>query len=99
MQIQGMSEREMVNDVLTGTKASMSDYTTAIAECNNKSLKNALIQLRAEAEQFQEQLGQIATQKGYYPSSPNASAQVKQQVKSELSKGMSGAGFTGQGMS
>jgi len=85
-----MQERDMVNDILYGTKASMTSYTNAIGECSNKSLRNALTQLRAEAEQFQDQLSQIATQKGYYPTSQNATPQNKQQIKSELSKNMTG---------
>ncbi len=96
--VQGMTEKDMVSDVLSGTKASLSDYTTAISECSNKSLKNALTQLRTEAEQFQEQLGSIAIQKGYYPTSPTASSQARQQIKSELSKVMTGGGITGQVM-
>lgn len=93
-----MQERDMVNDVLSGTKSSMVTYTNAIGECSNKSLKNALTQLRAEAEQFQDQLGQIATQKGYYPPAQNATPQDKQQLKSALSKNMSGGNMTGGNM-
>lgn len=99
MQGQNMKEKDMVNDVLAGTKASMTSYTNAIGECSNTSLRNALTQLRSEAEQFQNQLGQIATQKNYYPSSQQATNQDKQQVKNALSQGMTGGGTTGgQGM-
>ncbi|MDK2917614.1 MAG: hypothetical protein PWQ37_347 [Candidatus Petromonas sp.] len=86
----GMQERDMVNDVLSMTKASMSDYTKAIGECSNTSLRNALTQLRGEAEQFQNQLAQIATQKGYYTTAQNVTPQDRQQVKSQLSQGMTG---------
>lgn len=82
-----MKERDMVSDVLSGTKASMSTYTNAIAECSNPTLRNALVQLRSEAEQFQNQLSQLATQKGYYPPAQQATQQEKQQVKSQLSQG------------
>ncbi len=81
-----MQEKDMVCDVLSMTKQSMSDYTKSIGECSNKSLRSALTQLRAEAEQFQEQLGEIATQKGYYAASQSASTQDKNHVKSELTK-------------
>ncbi|MCT4566380.1 MAG: spore coat protein [Maledivibacter sp.] len=82
-----MQEKEMVCDVLSMTKASMSDYTNSIGGCSNQSLRNALTQLRAEAEQFQNQLAQIATQKGYYPTSQPATQQDKQQLKSQLTQG------------
>lgn len=85
-----MQEKDMVNDILSGTKASMTSYTNAIGECSNKSLRNAFTQLRSEAEQFQDQLAQIAIQKGYYPTSQNANQQDKQQIKSELSKNITG---------
>ena len=84
----GMKEKDMVCDVLTMTKGSMSDYTKSIGECSNQSLRNALTQLRAEAEQFQNELAQIATSKGYYVSSQPATAQDKQNLKSQLSQGM-----------
>lgn len=82
-----MQEKHMVCDVLSTTKASMSDYTTSIGECSNKSLRDVLTQLRSEAEQFQDQLAQIATQKGYYPTSQPATQQDKQQLKTQLNQG------------
>lgn len=83
-----MQEKHMVCDVLSMTKASMSDYTNSIGACSNQSLRNALTQLRTEAEQFQNQLAQLATQKGYYPTSQPATPQDKQQLKTQLSQGM-----------
>ena len=83
-----MQEKHMVCDVLSMTKASMSDYTTSIGECSNQSLRTALTQLRSEAEHFQDQLAQIATQKGYYPTSQPATAKDKQELKSQLSQGV-----------
>ncbi len=81
-----MQEKHMVCDVLSMTKASMSDYTTAIGESSNPSLKNAYTQLRSEAEQFQNQLAQIAIQKKYYPTSQPATVQDKQQLKTQLNQ-------------
>lgn len=81
-----MRERDMVSDVLTMTKNSMNDYERAIGESSNTELRNALKQLRDDAEKFHEQLSQIATQKGYYPSSQTVSQQERQQVKSQLSQ-------------
>ena len=61
-----MQEKDMVSDILTGTKASIDSYTKAITEFANQQLRSTLQQLRNEAEQLQYQLFQIAEQKGYY---------------------------------
>ncbi len=86
-----MQEKDMVSDILTGTKASIDSYTKAITECANQQLRSTLQQLRNEAEQLQYQLFQIAEQKGYYkPAPPPANTNDIQQVKS----GLTGGGMT-----
>lgn len=82
-----MQERDMVNDVLATTKAGASDYTRAIGECSNESLRQMLQQMRAGDEQFQYQLAQIAIQKNYYTPAQAANQQELQQVKSQLMQG------------
>lgn len=81
-----MQEKDIVNDVLSMTKASMNQYQTAIAESSNPSLRSALQQLRDGAEQFHYQLYQIAEQKGYYKPAANATQQELTSVKSDLSQ-------------
>ncbi|WP_352417763.1 spore coat protein [Proteiniborus sp.] len=81
-----MQERDIVNDVLSMTKASMQSYGVAIAECSNQQLRSALQKLRDEAEQFQYQLYQIAEQKGYYTPAPTASQQDVSQIKNQLNQ-------------
>lgn len=81
-----MQERDIVNDVLSMTKASMQSYGVAIAECSNQQLRSALQKLRDEAEQFQYQLYQIAEQKGYYAPAPTASQQDVSQIKNQLNQ-------------
>ena len=83
-----MQEKDMVSDILGGTKASINNYTKAITECANQQLRSTLTQLRSEAEQFQYQLFQIAEQKGYYTPAPPADSNSIQQVKSGLTGGM-----------
>lgn len=83
-----MQEKDMVSDILAGTKASINNYTKAITECANQQLRSTLTQLRSEAEQFQYQLFQIAEQKGYYTPAPPADSNSIQQVKSGLTGGM-----------
>lgn len=85
-----MQEKEMVDDILSGTKASIDYYSRAITECANQQLRSTLQQLRNEAEQFQYQLFQIAEQKGYYKPAPTADQQSIQEVKSGLSGGPTG---------
>ena len=85
-----MQEKDMVNDALGATKASIDCYSRAITECANQQLRGTLQQLRNEAEQWQYQLFQIAEQKGYYVPAAPANTNDIQQVKS---------GLTGGGMS
>ncbi|MBS4539250.1 spore coat protein [Clostridium sp. D2Q-11] len=82
-----MKEKDMVNDVLSMTKASIGAYTNAIAATSNMELRTSLEQLRNEAEQFQYELGKIANQKGYYPSPEIANHQDRQQIKNKLTQG------------
>ena len=41
-----MDEKTMVNDILSGVKASLSSYQTAISETENMQLRQALQQIR-----------------------------------------------------
>jgi spore coat protein CotF len=82
-----MQERDMVNDVLSMTKAGAADYTKAIGECSNENLRQTLKQMRDGDEQFQYQLGQIAVQKNYYTPAQAANQQEMQQIKSQLMQG------------
>lgn len=79
-----MKEQDMVNDILSGTKASVSSYTTAISECSNQQLRSTLQTLRNEAEQMQYQLCQMAEQKGYYTPAPKAHPEDVNKIKSCL---------------
>lgn len=82
-----MQEKDMVSDILAGTKSSITNYTRAITECANQQLRSTLQQLRDEAEQFQYQLFKIAEQKGYYVPAQPANANEIQQTKSGLTGG------------
>ena len=82
-----MQEKDMVSDILAGTKASINNYTKAITECANQQLRSTFVQLRNEAEQFQYQLFQIAEQKGYYTPAPPADSNSINEVKSGLTGG------------
>lgn len=79
-----MKEKDIVYDILSGSKASIGSYTTAITECSNPQLRSTLQTLRNEAETAQYQLYQIASQKGYYVQPPVADQNSVNQVKTDL---------------
>ncbi|OLS03062.1 spore coat protein [Tissierella creatinophila] len=85
-----MKERDIVNDILAGTKASIGSYTTAITECSNQQLRSTLQTLRNEAEQMQYQLYQMAEQKGYYKAAPPAPQGDIQTTKTDLQSTLQG---------
>ncbi len=84
-----MQERDIVNDLLAGTKASINTYTTAIMECSNQQLRSTLQTLRNEAEQMQYQLYQMAEQKGYYMPAPPANQNDVNKIKTTLTSAVS----------
>lgn len=94
-----MQERDIVNDILGGTKASINCYTMAIQECSNQQLRSVLQTLRNEAEQMQYQLYQMAEQKGYYTPAPPANKNDVNQIKTTLTSAVSSttAAGTNQG--
>lgn len=83
-----MQEQDMVNDILSGTKASIDSYTKAIQECSCQPLRSTLTQLRDEAEQMQYQLYQIAEQKGYYQTAGKVDKNEINRVKTGLTNSL-----------
>lgn len=61
-----MNEKDMVLDILSGTKAGIAGYAKAIVECSNQNLRQTFQQMRDGDEKFQYDLYKIAEQKGYY---------------------------------
>ena len=84
-----MQEKDMVLDILSGTKASLDNYAKVIMETANPSLRQTFQQMRDGDEKFQYDLYKIAEQKGYYVTSPDASQQDMQSIKQCLSSGVS----------
>lgn len=82
---QHIGDKEMVNDILSSCKSSLTTYATAIGETANQELRQTLQQIRNSDEQFQYQLYQLASQKGFYKPASAASTQQIQEVKSQLS--------------
>ena len=90
-----MQEKDIVLDILSGTKASLSNYAKVIMETDNPSLRQTFQQMRDGDEKFQYDLYKIAAQKGYYATSPNATQQDMQSVKQSLCGGAGHMGMTG----
>ena len=86
-----MQEKDMVLDILSGTKASLDSYAKVIMETANPTLRQTFQQMRDGDEKFQYDLYKIAEQKGYYVTSPDASQQDMQNIKQSLSSGVSAA--------
>jgi spore coat protein CotF len=82
--MQHMGDKEMVNDVLSMVKSSLTTYTTSISECSNQQLRQTLQQIRNSDEQFQYQLYQIAESKGFYKPAVQADTKDIQQVRSAV---------------
>ena len=70
-----LHEKDMVADVLSGTKASLSTYAKVIMESNDPNLRHTFQQMRDGDEKFQYDLYKIAASKGYYHPAPPANQQ------------------------
>ena len=79
-----MQERDMVLDILNGSKASLGNYAKLITECNDSNLRKTYQQMRDGDEKFQYQLYGYAAQKGYYVPSPPASPEDARSIKTTL---------------
>lgn len=80
-----MQEKDMVNDVLTMLKSSITGYANVIAEAGNEQFRQTIQQMRNGDEKCQYDLFKIAQQKGYYQPAQAASPNDIQSVKSEFS--------------
>jgi len=81
-----MQEKDMVNDVLSGVKASLGTYAKTIAETNDPQLRQTFQQMRDADEKFQYDLYKIAHQKGYYQPAPQAEAAQCVQLKNHIAQ-------------
>ena len=87
-----MQEKDMVFDVLSGTKASLGTYAKVITECNDQNLRATFQQMRDGDEKFQFDLYKIAAQKGYYTPAPVANQEDTSSIRSTLSANFSSSG-------
>lgn len=79
-----MREKEIVNDVLSMVKSSLSNYERVISETANPQLRQTIQQIRNSDEDFHYRLFRAAEQKGYYQPAQPASMQDIQQIRSQV---------------
>jgi len=79
-----MQEKDMVNDVLTTLKGSITNYANVISEASNGQFRQTIQQIRNGCEQFQYELYKMAELKGYYKPAQPANQNEVQQVKTQF---------------
>lgn len=79
-----MEEKAIVNDVLSGVKSSIKEYSSAITETANLELRQTFQNLRNSDESFQYELFKLAESKGYYIPAENSKPEEIEKVKNEL---------------
>ncbi len=82
-----MQEKEMVSDYLAGLNASLSNYGSIIAQCENPDLRQTIINMRNQDEIRQYTLFKIAKEKGYYIPAEQAKSEEIAKVKQDMSQG------------
>ncbi len=83
------TEREMVLDALEIAKTGSVDLTKAATEMSNPALRQAILQMRNQCEQSQQQIGQLAQSKNFYMPAPPAPSQDIATISQFLQKGVS----------
>ncbi|MBM7582916.1 spore coat protein CotF [Caldicoprobacter guelmensis] len=79
-----MREKDMVNDVLSMLKSSITTYANVIAEAENPQFRQMVQQLRNNCEAFQYDLFNLAKQKGYYQPAKQANPADMQEIRSQF---------------
>jgi hypothetical protein len=82
-----MQEKDMVSDYLADLNASLGSYGQIISQCDNKQLRDTLVQIRNACEQKQWEVYQAAKQRNYYTPASQADQNDIQQVKQQFQQG------------
>ncbi|MCQ2539076.1 MAG: spore coat protein [Acetatifactor sp.] len=82
-----LQEKVMVADTLAGINGELLRYAEMIPQSENKELKQTLRQLRNACEQSQEEIYQIARDKGYYVPASKATKEEVAHVKQLFTQG------------
>lgn len=81
-----MTEKTMVADTLAGINGELVRYGEMIPQTENMQLKQTLKQIRNQCEISQEEIYQIARNKGYYVPAAKAAREEVEHVRSILSQ-------------
>ena len=79
-----MREKDMVNDVLSMLKSSITTYAGVITEAENPQFRQTVQQLRNNCETFHYDLFNVAKQKGYYQPAKQVSPADIQDIRSQF---------------
>ena len=79
-----MREKDMVNDVLSMLKSSITTYANVITEAENPQFRQTVQHLRNNCETFQYDLYNMAKQKGYYQPARQANSSEIQDIRSQF---------------
>lgn len=94
-----LSDRDIAIDLLCSAKHGIEDLTRAGLESSNPRLRQTLRQMRDQAEDAQEKLGQVAMKNRWYlPSSPadqNVTHKVASFFAGDVGQGETQPGATG----
>lgn len=83
----GMSEKDLMQDLLATEKQTISAYSTGITESSCQNLRNTLIDNFKNNQNIQYKLFDAMKQKGWYPTKDAPDNEV-QQLKSEATQMM-----------
>ncbi|TYP56743.1 spore coat protein [Thermosediminibacter litoriperuensis] len=61
-----IADKDIMNDILMTTKYLSGVYETAIMECTNEAVRNALRQIQDEEQQNAKMIFDFMVQKGWY---------------------------------
>lgn len=82
-----MNDKTMVADTLAGINGELVRYGEMISQTENPQLKQTLKQIRNQCEMSQEEIYQIARERGYYVPAAKATREEVEHVRSVLSQG------------
>jgi spore coat protein CotF len=75
-----MTEQEVLQDVLIGTKFLLSIYNTCCAECSNTALRNMLENQHKKVMEHNFKIFEKMRDAGYYPITPAPQKDVQQAI-------------------
>ena len=85
MTTQNFSEKEILSDALSSTKAATNHYNSFSNECVHENVRHAMLHCLEQEHDIQQDLFEIMHAKGYYPT-PAADEKKVQDAKQKFSQ-------------